>query len=341
MIPIKRVLIIQTGFLGDLILSTPLIRATKRAFPSARLFLLSIPSVAGALAHNPNLAQVITYDKRGEDRGFKGFVKVGKRLREVGFDLALIPHRSLRSALLAKCAGIRERIGFDRSAGFFLLTKRVTYRGGIHELERNLSLLHPLGVRPRPTPPELFPSDEEKKGAEAFLEEAGLSPQDGLVGISPGSFWPSKRWPKERFAQLGRRIVENGGEVLLLGSSRERCVCEAISSLMGEGAIVAAGKLSLLESTWLLTKCRVLVANDSAPLHMASAMGTPVVALFGPTVPEFGFGPWGQGEIVQRNLTCRPCSPHGPLRCPRENWDCMLGIGAEEVFSYVAKYLKG
>jgi len=338
--PIKRALIIQTGFLGDLILSTPLIRATKETFPSAELFFLSIPSVVGALAHNPNLTQVITYDKRGGDRGLKGFLRVKKKLREIRIDLALIPHRSLRSALFAIGAGIRERIGFDRSAGFFLLTKRVTYQWGIHEVERNLSLLSPLGVNPRPTPPELFPSAEEKKRAEKFLKERGISSQDRLVGFAPGSFWPTKRWPKERFAQLGRMIKDYGGKVILFSSSQEREICEVISSLIGGRAVVAASSFSLLESAWLLTKLRVLVANDTAPAHMASAMGTPVVVIFGPTVPEFGFGPWGQGEVIQRMLPCRPCSPHGPLRCPRGSWDCMLRIGAEEVFSYVIKYLR-
>jgi len=336
---IKKVLLIQTGFLGDLILSTPLIRATKEAFPAAELFFLAIPSVAPALAHNPNLTQVMTYDKRGRDGGLRGFLRVKKKLREIRVDLALIPHRSLRSALLAIGAGARERIGFDRSAGFFLLTKRVTYQWGIHEVERNLSLLSPLGINPRPTPPELFPSDVEKRKADEFLREAGISSQDRLVGFAPGSFWPTKRWPGERFAQLGMMVRDYGGKVVLLGSSSDRVVCQAISSLIGEGAIVAAGKLSLLEAAWLLTRLRVLVANDSAPVHMASAMGTPVVVLFGPTVPQFGFGPWGPGEVIERELPCRPCSPHGPRRCPRGNWDCMLGIKVEEVFAKVVRYL--
>ena len=337
MTPIKRVLLIQTGFLGDLILSTPLIRATKEAFPSAELSFLSIPSLAVVLAHNPNLTQVFTYDKRG--KGVKGFLQVRERLRKAKFDLALIPHRSLRSSLLALSAGIRERIGFDRSAGFFLLTKRVAYRWGSHEVERNLSLLSPLGIVPRPTSPELFPSEGEKGRVREFLREVGVSPQDRLVGLAPGSFWPTKRWPRERFAQLGRMIRGYGGKVVLLGSSSDRAICQAISSLMGGEAIMAAGRLTLLEAAWLLTKLRVLVANDSAPVHMASAMGTPVVALFGPTVPQFGFGPWGEGKVIQRELPCRPCSPHGPRSCPRGSWDCMLGIGTEEVFSRVVEYL--
>ncbi len=339
MTPIKRVLIVQTGFLGDLILSTPLIRATKESFPEAELFFLSIPSVAEALAHNPNLAQVITYDKRGKDRGIKGFLRMEKELGEMGFDLALIPHRSLRSALLATGAEIKERIGFNRSAGFFLFTKRVGYQWGIHEVERNLSLLSPLGIAPPPLPPELFPGNEEKGRVEDFLNGAGVSRGDGLVGFAPGAFWPTKRWPVEKFAELGRLVRRGGEKIVLFGSLREKRICEKLSTSMGGGVVVAAGRLTVLESAWLLTKLKVLVTNDSAPVHMASAMGTPVVVIFGPTTPQFGFGPWGEGEVVEKDLPCRPCSPHGPRSCPRGSWDCMLGIGVEEVYAQVVKYL--
>jgi heptosyltransferase-2 len=329
-----RILIIQTAFPGDLILTTPLIRATKEKYPQARLTLLVIPETQDLLKNNPYVSEVLNYDKRS--RPVSQFFAVLKEVKKRNFDLALTPHRSFRSALLAYGGGCRRRVGFDTSAGRFLLTDRIKYRLDWHEIERNLSLLHPDGAKPQGICPELYPGTWEIEKVVSFLQKHNAKLEDDLVCLAPGSVWATKRWLPQRFAQVADWLMKQQVKTVLIGSEEDSSLAEEICSNMSAKPINACGKLSLLESAALISTSRLVISHDSAPTHMAVAMSIPVITIFGSTVPEFGFYPYGEGNvIVQKQLYCRPCGIHGRKKCPERHFRCMNDITAEEVFEAV------
>jgi heptosyltransferase-2 len=337
----KRILIIQTAFIGDVILCTPLIKVLRETFPEAFISFLLIPETENVLENNPHLNELLVYDKR-KKRGLGSFLQIVTRVKQGRFDLAIIPHRSLRSALLAYLSGIPERIGFDRAAGSFLFTRKVVYRANAHEVDRNLSLLSSFGSDLSDSSPELFPSSEDSSFARKLLSAAGIAEGDEIVGVAPGSVWATKRWLPERFAEISDLLLkEAGAKVVFLGSEEDRTLCERIADSMTENPVIAAGKTSVLQSAAIMSLCRVILSNDSAPVHIASAMRIPVVAIFGSTVPEFGFAPCGVDHlIIQKQLDCRPCGIHGKRRCPEKHFRCMQDISTEEVFEAVLSLVK-
>ena len=335
----NKILIIQTAFPGDVVLTTPLIRAAKENFQDAELCFLLIPDTQDLLKNNPFVKEVIVYEKKG--KGGPGFWKTLRRVKELEFDLALIPHRSFRSALLAKLAGCKRRVGFNASAGRIFLTNQVIYRLDKHEIERNLSLLSFFGIEQRPSLPELFPGPQEFSGVEKLLSKNGASFSDELVCIAPGSVWATKRWLPEGFARVAEKLIqEEKIKVILIGSAGDKISADSIAGMMKIKPVNACGEFSLLESAALISKARLVLSNDSAPTHMAVAMRTPVVTIFGSTVPEFGFYPYGEGNgIIQKQLYCRPCGIHGRNRCPEKHFRCMKEISAEEVFAILKQKL--
>jgi len=330
---VSKALIVQTAFIGDVVLTLPTASALRNAGFEA--YFLVVPRTAELPAFHPDVSGVLVYDKRERDRGVSGFLRIARAVRNGDFELALLPHRSLRSALLPIFAGVPERIGFSGPFSA-LYTRSVPKNLELHKVLRNLSLLEPLGISPAPPePPWLFPGGEHRKKARAFLSEHGLD--DGpIVALAPGSIWPTKRWPPEGFREVAKELLRRGIGVVLVGGPGDVALCRRIVDGLSPSPAVAAGKMSLMESAALLELCSVLVSNDSAPVHIASAVGTPVVALFGPTVPAFGFGPYGKGHsIVELDLPCRPCSSHGGKKCPKGHFMCMKGIAAEKVLKEV------
>ncbi len=338
---LKKILIIQTAYPGDVILTTSLAEAAARLFPGTAIHFLAIPSAAGLLKNNPFIHQVLIYDKKGAEKGIRALLAWSRRLKNERFDMALIPHRSLRSAWLARSAGIGRRIGFDRSAGSFWLSDVVHYDPRIHEVERNHALLSPLGNAGAAPAPKLYPGEEEEAAVRTFLKASGIPAHSRFITMAPGSVWPTKQWLPEGFAQTARMLWERHAVYsILLGGKKEEALAEEIRSMGGEGVINSAGALSLLDSAPLIKKSQVLVSNDSAPGHVAAAVGKSVVSIFGPTSPEHGLGPYGTGHtVVQRDLYCRPCGAHGGKRCPEGHFRCMREIQAGTVLQAVEKYL--
>lgn len=336
-----RFLVLQTAFLGDVLLTTPVFRTIKETLPDTQLAALVIPAMEGVLRTNPFVDEVIVYDKRGMDRGPGGMWNIIQTVRQRKFDVAVVPHRSVRSAGIVWCSGIPVRIGFDRSAAAFLLTDVVRYRSEMHEICRNLSLLHPLGLRPDPKGPEVFPTEDDRTYAREVMRAAGIADSERPIAIAPGSAWPTKRWPPEGFAEVADRAVAGGAKVVLVGGRDDKGLCEGIVARMTRPAATAAGVMSVRQSAALLSRCAVLVSNDSAAAHLSSAVGTPVVAIFGPTVPSLGFTPYGPGHvIVEEDVPCRPCGAHGGKTCRRGHFACMRALSAERVFEEMRRAMR-
>lgn len=339
MIP-KRILIIQTAFIGDVILCTPLVKALRELFPHSFISFLLIPETKNILENNPHLNEILVYDKR-KKKGMGSFLQIMTKIRERRFDLAVIPHRSLRSALLAYLSRTPQRIGFDKSAGSFLFTHKVVYPLNVHEVDRNLALLSDFNFHLTDPSPELFPSSEDFSYAHKLLLDSGIREEDKIVGVAPGSVWATKRWLPKRFAEVSQLLMEKAGvKVVFLGSEDDRRLCQGIGDMTKDKPAILAGKTDILQSAAIISFCEVILSNDSAPVHIASAMKIPVVAIFGSTIPEFGFAPYGKGHVViQRKMDCRPCGIHGRGKCPQKHFRCMKDITTEEVFQAILSRL--
>jgi heptosyltransferase-2 len=217
----------------------------------------------------------------------------------------------------------------------------MVYPTDVHEVDRNLSLLSGFNLHSPDRSPELFPSSEDFSYARKLLLESGIGEEDRMVGVAPGSAWATKRWLPERFAEVAQLIMEKAGaRVVFLGSGDDRDLCERIADLMRDRPVILAGRTNILGSAAMISLCRVILSNDSAPVHIASAMRRPVVAIFGSTVPEFGFAPYGVDHLViQKQMDCRPCGIHGKNKCPEEHFLCMDKITTQEVFRAVLSRL--
>ncbi len=342
------ILIIQTAFAGDLILTTPLIQEAARVHPGVPIDVLCIPSTAALLANHPGVRRCIVYDKR---KGNPKLLVLLRALARERYALCLCPHRSFRSAVLARATRAPRRICFDRSAAPWLFTETVPYAASLHEVDRNRSLL--TGGRmpvPAVLPPRLFPSTSDRDSVAALLRR--YAPGGEYICIAPGSVWATKRWTEEGFAQLARHFAFTH-TVFLVGGEEDRALCARIAAHSdaahsdaahsgsssedtpaGSRRIVnLAGELGFLAAAALIEGASVLVSNDSAPVHLASAMAAPVVEIYGATVPAFGFSPYDvPHRIVQReDLDCRPCAIHGGAKCPIRTFACMRGLEAGRV----------
>lgn len=323
-------LIVQTSFLGDMVLTTPLIAELAATGP---VDVVATPASAGLLANNPDVRRVIAYDKRRTGRGLRGFQAVAREMRASRASAVYLAQGSLRSAALAFATGVPLRVGFRTSTGRALYSRTIPYRKDLHHAARLWQLANP---EREPTPaqlrPRLYPGAAETAAVDALL--GGGNDARPLVALAPGSVWATKRWPY--YAELARELAAEV-RLVVIGSADDRALAAAIAAAAGPATVDAAGPLSLLASAELIGRCRALVTNDSAPQHLASAMATPTVAIFGPTVPAFGFGPLAPHSIVVENtgLDCRPCDKHGPPACPLQHWKCMRDVTVGDVAARV------
>lgn len=338
-------LVVQTSFLGDTVLTTPLLARLAR---EGAVDVLVTPGAAPLLANQPAVRELIVYDKRGKDRGVRGFARLARALRARRYDAAYFAQGSVRSGALGLAAGIPRRVGFHSSAGRRFYTERVPYVEGTHHAARLYSLAVPGAATAPPAEalrPRLYPGEKERDAVSALLARAGHAGEP-LVALAPGSVWPTKRWPY--YPELARELVAAAApwtaaiRFVIIGGKADAEAARAVADAVGAERVVdATGALSLLASAEMIARCRALVSNDSAPQHLASAVGTPTITVFGPTVPEFGFGPLAPGSqtVGHPALACRPCDRHGPPRCPLGHLNCMREIPVAEVARRLAPML--
>lgn len=320
-------LVVQTAFLGDVVLTTPLLGVL--AARHGPVDVVTTPGAAPLLETHPAVRRVIAYDKNGADRGLGALWRLARRLRAERYEIAYLPHRSLRSAALVRLAGIPRRIGFDNGWPSLYTEARHHPHAG-HAIDRLLAL---AGDLPSDTPeaPTLVPTAADREAADRFLRAHGIAAP--FVAVAPGSIWGTKRWPY--YAELAASLANRAG-VVVIGGSDDEALGEAIVAAVaaaGGRAASACGEVSLRGAAALMARAVLLVTNDSAPLHLAAAVGTPIVAIFGPTIPAFGFAPRGPRDRVVElaGLACRPCSSHGPPVCPLGHHRCMKDLRVADV----------
>jgi heptosyltransferase-2 len=337
-----KCLIIRLGSLGDIILTTPVIKALKERYPDTVVDFLVKKEYHDLLSVNPHLNRIITLDSNGVHKGLNGLLKISKELRAGGYTHVIDLHGNLRSRMITSLLPGANTLRYDKQvvkrrlllSGFKVKTR--------HTVGAYLDALLPLGIgihKHLPNP-SIYISKDEEEGAKRFLAQAGVSEAEVLVGIAPGAKWPTKRWMEDGFIDVSRKAInELGAGILIFGGPDEADLSKRVATGIGNKAISVAGVAGLKETAALIKRCKVFVSNDSGPMHIATAVGTPVVAIFGPTVQGFGFSPLGKSVVVEKELKCRPCSLHGSEICLKYHFKCMKGIPASEVFERIKEMM--
>ena len=311
-----KILIIHTAFIGDIVLSTPLIQKLKDLYPKSKIDYLTLPTNQSVLYNNPNLNEIILYDKKGKDKGIKGFLKVLKILKQKKYDYAVIPHRFIKSILLAKLAKIPDIVGFDVATGSSLLDKKVHYDMKKHEVERLLNL---VGYEGKKIPVRIYPAKENFVKIEKMLKNSGYTgkKEQKLILVAPGSQRPEKMWPIEKYREVIQKLKKNENYFIgITGSKSEKEL--PLNFEKDKNVIDFRGEISLVEFGALISKADVVVGNDSSPIHIASGFEKPfVIGIFGPGKRSLGFFPWTEksnviedNEFYENNIVTIPKKQH-------------------------------
>jgi lipopolysaccharide heptosyltransferase II len=329
---IRRILFIRIDRVGDMVLSTPAIRALKEGFPSSELTVLAGPAAAPLLEHNPHAGNVIVYDR---SRGFRAKAALAKDLRRMRFDLAVDPYddRELETAWIAGASGAPLRIGYP-CGGREAFLNRVVKRPhpNQHMVETVMGVLKPLGIPTSSFRPEIFLTASEVEGARRWLAQEG-SGAEPFVAIHPGAFYETQRWPAEYYAALADRIMETGRfRAILFGGPGDEKIVDRILSLT-RTRIIRCVTADIRLFAARLSQCRLLVCNNSGPLHVGAALGVPTVSFMGPTERQRWY-PRGERHVVLR-IDELPCIGCNAGTCRIGTHDCMQKIRPERVMEVI------
>ncbi|MFO7716807.1 glycosyltransferase family 9 protein [Desulfosarcina sp.] len=332
-----RILLVQTSFLGDTILSTPVIAAIKNLFPHAELWMMTTPLSADLVRRDPLLAGVIRMDKRDRDAGLSGLLRMSRRLKSMAFDRVYSLHRSYRTSLLLWLARIPLRIGCRDAKGSFFYHRLKARDLTQHDVMRNLSILSgECEIDQAFAQMRLFPPNATEVNAE--LKHA-LPPVGRYAVLVPGSAWRTKMWHWEGYREVARYLLDRKIGVVILGGASEKAVCDQVARNLDVVNLAGCGTIS--EALFVMQHACVVVCNDSMALHMASALKIPTAVIFCATSPAFGYGPWQNRATVieKKELPCKPCRRHGSLRCPTGTEACMRGPDASAVIDAVRQLM--
>jgi heptosyltransferase-2 len=324
-------LVLQTAYLGNVVLTTPLLSALAERHGAVDV--IAQPVSAQILEGHPAVRAVIPYDKRGADRGWPGVRRLARELRRRAYARAYLADQSWRAATLVFAARVPQRIGFAQSPAAKLYTRKVLRPLHGHESARIGALAGvPVGDPLPPISLGLGPADRDAAAARLAEWELG-----DFVALAPGSVWEARRWP--RFPELAAAI---GRPVLVIGGPADSGLAAEVVAAAPERAKSSVGSVPPRTAAALVERALALVTNDSAALHLAAAVGTPVVGLFGPTTPVLGFGPIGADDVVvgRDELLCRPCAQPGPAVCPLDHHRCMKELDVATVAGALASVLR-
>jgi heptosyltransferase III len=331
-----NILVIKLRYIGDVLLATPVLRALRERFPDAQLTMAVNRGTEDVLKWNPDLNEILVVERSGLAAQFTFLQAV----RRKGFDCVIDLTDGDRSAVLARCSAAPVRIGLNeehRWRGLLYTTVVQPGTEAMHRVEHDLEAVRPLGIQPKARPLVLRMSPQDDEAAARLLKEMTGGSAERLVMLQPGARYWFKAWPPERFAELAGRLAEQHGcQILIGGDAKERDLAESIRAKSRAPVVSLAGRLTLLQYAAVLKRCALFVGNDNGPMHMAAALGVPVVALFGPSNPA-EWGPRGaRTEVLYKGLDCRRC--FHPT-CTRGEESCMKQITVEEVFAAAGRLL--
>jgi lipopolysaccharide heptosyltransferase II len=307
----KRILVVNVNWLGDVLFSTPIFKALKRRYPESFIACMIPPRCKGVLENSPYIDEIILFDERNEHRTLFAKLSFILELRKKSFDTVFLLHRSFTKAFMTYLAGIPERIGYFRKKSNFLLTKTVPIpKIRMHRLDYYANLVESQQIRVEDKACDIFVSEDDRKYIGELLNACGISNKDFLVAINPGGNWDLKRWPKAHFANLADSLSnELNAKIIITGADKDLGLADEIQDLMKTEPIILCGKTTLKQLAALFERVNLVVCADSGPLHIACAVGANVIALFGPT-SEAITGPYLKKNciIIKSNVNCDiPC----------------------------------
>ena len=330
---LRRILLIRLSSLGDILLMTPLLDLLRATCPGAQIDVLTKTEFRDLLRFHPAIARILSFDS---EEPLRHTLSV---LRSETYDIALDLHCTLRSQLILRMLRARKKLTYNKRVMRRALLVRLgwnTLRSLTPVPELYAAPLRRLGIKGPLGPPTMHFDSGSAKAMKTHVARCLPGALNRpLLAIAPGAQWPTKRWPVERFAAVAQEMAqERGAAVVVLGGPDEARLASALCDNLDVPVINGAATLSLMHSAALLSRCRLLISNDSGLMHMATALRVPVVAVFGPTVQEFGFYPFqARAEVVSEPLPCRPCSTKGSIRCPKVHHACMQDIPSARVLA--------
>jgi heptosyltransferase II len=327
--PLHSFLIIQTAFIGDVILATALIEKLRSSYPDAAIDFLLRKGNESLLQGNPSLREVIVWNKK--QNKLTNLFRLVKRVRTKKYDAIINVHRFASSGLITVFSGASLKIGFDKNPWSLFFTKRVRHQldTRLHETQRNQKLIESI-TDSNASAPALYPSIHDFSKVRKIVTEP-------YITVAPASVWFTKQLPASQWIRFLDAMESSPFHIYLIGAQSDKLLCEQIKSGTRNSKVSdLSGELSFLESAALMKGAVMNYVNDSAPLHIASAMNAPVTAVFCSTVPAFGFGPLSEKSVIvetKEKLECRPCGLHGYRACPKGHFRCASTIGIEMLVS--------
>lgn len=317
-----RILVIQTAFPGDAILTLPFIQELKKQNAESTIDVLCIPSTAEIFSASPVVERTIILDKRGENKGLFGFLKFVRKLKENNYQAVFSPHRSFRSAMVTLQLNADKSYGFDNSSLPFVFKKTLSYDHSAHEVKRNLNLLDKdySGDKWKIIP-EIKVSEESAAKVSSFLNSNKITK---FIAVAPGSVWETKKYPLEYFKELVKHFIKLNFQLVMVGGEKDKELCESLLEGYENKTFVTAGNFTFIETIELLKSSSMLICNDSAPTHLGVCADIPVLTIYCSTTPRFGFYPYNSKSdfISYDELFCKPCGIHGFRSCPLNHFNC-------------------
>ncbi|MCK5013728.1 MAG: lipopolysaccharide heptosyltransferase II [Candidatus Omnitrophica bacterium] len=311
----KNILIVRTDRIGDVVLTTPAIKALREAYPNSKIAILVALATRDLVDGNICLDKVLVDDRDGEHKGLRGFIQLIRSIRKEKFDCAFVLHTKKRTNLTCFLSGIPVRIGYKNSKFGFLLNRPITdvrHKGEKHEAQYCLDVLKKIGIECADVDLDLPVKEDALCWVDQFRREHNISENDRLIAFHPGASDPAKRWPENRFAELADALIEQyQAKIVIIGASDTDSIAKRIISLSKNEAVNLAGKTSVGQLAGLLMGCDLLVSNDSGPVHVAAGVGTPVISIF--TRNQAGINPerWGPLGEKSRVVSVLPVRSSG------------------------------
>ena len=337
-----KVLLIRTDRIGDVLLTTPAIKAVRDAYPNAYIAMMVRPYAEDIVSGNPYLDEVMLYDKDGKHKGIIGSIFFILRLRKKRFDLSINFHPTNRSNLIPFLAGIPERVGYDRKGGIFL-TKKLKdnkHLGQKHEIDYNLDVVRAVGIVAKDKQLYMPVKPEDEKIIDRFFILNDLGKDERIVAIHPGASCLSKHWPAYRFGRVADELMDKHKiKVVIIGGPAAAKTVKEVETGMLRQPIVLSEEHSLGEVAALLKRCKLFISNDSGPVHIAVAVGTPTISIFGRCDPGLSPGRWGpvgsRDIVLHKDVGCKECLAHN---C-KLSFKCLDAISVNDVLSAAERLL--
>lgn len=337
----KKIIVIRLSSIGDILLATPLLRILKKRFPQTAIDFITKKRYFDLVQANPHLNQVYAFD---EEIGFSDLRQIKRKIRANGYDTVIDIHKNFRSLYL-RC-GLEAKIlkySKFRIRRFILIKLGLNlYQKVVPVYQRYIASAASLNVKDDGQGLELFLDPKVELTTDSLLKRCGFQGEHPVVGLAPGAAFETKRWLPDGFAAVARRLAEKDhAQIFLFGDTNDQAITKPIAEAVGTAALDLAGRLSLMETACSMAHCDVVLSNDTGLMHMASALGKKIVAIFGPTTKELGFFPVVRhSKVIQVDLKCRPCSHVGSHKCPKRHFCCMREISSDMVYDAVRNYLK-